>query len=90
MIGYEVVAAAIRRPAEVIGNGRDTPENPVEKQSRRRQQATGGESVIPMDAETERCLRLSGYTWNSVLPEGQALAVRKTANLHTGGTLEDD
>lgn len=89
VIGYEVVAAAIRRPAEVIGNGRDTLKTLVEKQSRRRQQATGGESVIPMDAETERCLRLSGYTWDSVLPEGQALAVRKTANLHTGGTLED-
>src|SRR3989338_8267661 len=27
--------------------------------------------------------------YDSVLPAGQRLAVRKTANLHTGGSLED-
>ncbi|MCB0360078.1 MAG: hypothetical protein KDD44_10590, partial [Bdellovibrionales bacterium] len=27
--------------------------------------------------------------WSSVLPAGEELAVRKTANLHTGGTIHD-
>lgn len=57
--------------------------------SRRRQAATGGESRIPLDAETQRTLHDAGYDYSSVLPAGTRLAVRKTANLHTGGTLED-
>src|SRR5690606_25228509 len=50
---------------------------------------TFGESRIPLDAETERCVRLSGHAMDDVLAEGAQLAVRKTANLHTGGTLHD-
>lgn len=42
-----------------------------------------------MDEETERAIRSAGYEWDSVLPTGTHLAVRKTANLHTGGILED-
>ena len=89
VIGYEVVAAAVRRPAEVIGDGRHSIRELIEAQSRRRQAATGGESRIPLDEETQRCLRDAGFELDSVLPQGERLAVRRTANLHTGGTLED-
>ncbi|WP_372822282.1 N-acetylglutaminylglutamine synthetase [Pseudomonas parafulva] len=89
VIGFEVVAAAIRHPAAVIGDGKHTIKALIEAQSRRRQAATGGESRIPMDEETERTLRASGLGFEDVLPAGQRLAVRRTANLHTGGTLED-
>lgn len=89
VIGYEVVAAAIRRPAEIVGDGRNTARTLIEKQSRRRAAATGGESNIPLDEETLRCLQLQGLDWDSVIDEGRTVAVRKTANLHTGGTLID-
>ncbi|HKS12097.1 MAG TPA: N-acetylglutaminylglutamine synthetase [Pseudomonas sp.] len=89
VIGYEVVAAAIRHPAEVIGDGVHDIKTLIEAQSRRRQAATGGESRIPMDEETQRTLRGAGLDYDSVLPSGQRLAVRRTANLHTGGILED-
>ncbi len=89
VINYEVVAAAVRKPAEVIGTGRHTVRELIEKQSRRRAAATGGESRIPLDAETERCISSAGWTMESVLPAGQVLPVRKTANLHTGGTIHD-
>ena len=89
VIGEEVVAAAVRRPAQIVGNGRDPVKDLIEKQSRRRKAATGGESRIPIDRETERCVSESGYTMDSVLPENERLAVRKTANLHTGGTIHD-
>lgn len=89
VINYEVVAAALRQPAEVLGNGRDTLRVLVKKQSRRRAASTGGESRIPLDDETLRCIRQAGYDWESVLPAGEVLRVRKTANLHTGGTLVD-
>lgn len=89
VIGYEVVAAAIRRPAEVVGDGSHTIRQLIETQSRRRQAATGGESRIPLDEETQRCLTDAGFDYDSVLPRGDHLAVRRTANLHTGGTLDD-
>lgn len=89
VIGFEVVAAAIRRPAEVIGDGLHSIGDLIDAQSRRRQAATAGESRIPKDAETLRTLQSAGFDYDSVLPTGQRLAVRKTANLHTGGSLED-
>src|SRR3546814_17779502 len=56
VIAYKLVAAAIRRRAEVGGNGRDSVKALIERQSRRRSAATGGESTIPLDPETERCV----------------------------------
>jgi GNAT-family acetyltransferase (TIGR03103 family) len=89
VIGEEVVAAAVRRPPMVVGTGRDKVETLVNKQSRRRAAATGGESKIPLDRETVRCVEEAGYAMEAVLPEGKHLRVRKTANLHTGGTIHD-
>src|SRR5690606_38987802 len=56
LIDYEVVAAAGRKPAAVIGNGRHSVREMVEKQSRRREAATGGECSIPLDDETKRAV----------------------------------
>jgi len=89
VIDFEVVAAAIRRPAHVVGTGSHTINELIQIQSRRRRAATGGESSIPMDDETERCVRMAGYNMDDVLPEHETLIVRKTANLHTGGTIHD-
>src|SRR5690606_369878 len=89
LIDYEVVAAAVRKPAAVIGNGRHSVRELIEKQSRRREAATGGESSIPLDDETKRAVARRGYSLDDVLPEGVELEVRATANLHTGGTLHD-
>jgi GNAT-family acetyltransferase (TIGR03103 family) len=89
VIDYAVVAAAVRKPATIIGNGRSTVSELIDTQSRRRASATGGESRIPIDEETERCVKQAGYDFESVLPAGTGMAVRKTANLHTGGTIHD-
>lgn len=89
VIGYKVVAAAIRRPAEIIGNGESTIARLIERQSARRAAATGGESKIPVDEETVRCLAEQGLTMESVPENGKQITVRKTANLHTGGTIHD-
>lgn len=89
VIDCEVVAAAVRRPAAVVGTGRHTLRELIAKQSRRRAAATGGESRIPVDEETERCVRDAGYGLDDVLPLNETLQVRKTANLHTGGTIHD-
>jgi GNAT-family acetyltransferase (TIGR03103 family) len=89
VIGEEVVAAAVREPAQIVGNGKDSVRTLIEKQSRRRAAATAGESRIPLDRETERCVSETGYDLDSILPESERLVVRKTANLHTGGTIHD-
>ncbi|MEQ8967712.1 MAG: N-acetylglutaminylglutamine synthetase [Azospirillaceae bacterium] len=89
VIGDEVVAAAMRKPAEVVGDGRATVRELIDRHSRRRAKATGGESHIPLDGETERCVAAYGYGLDDVPAEGEALVVRKTANLHTGGTIHD-
>ncbi|HEY5701584.1 MAG TPA: N-acetylglutaminylglutamine synthetase, partial [Gammaproteobacteria bacterium] len=89
VIGFEMVAAAVRRPPQVVGDGRHSVSDLIEKQSRRRQAATGGESVIPLDEETRRCVRDTGFAFDDVPDPGVVLTVRKTANLHTGGTIHD-
>lgn len=89
VINYRVVAAAVRKPAQITGNGKDTIKNLIKKQSRRRAAATRGESRIPLDSETERRVKKHGYSMDDVLPYGETIAVRDTANLHTGGTIHD-
>jgi len=89
VIGGQVVAGAVRRPARITGDGQSSVRALIEAQSRRRRAATGGESAIPLDEETERCLAQEELSMDSVLPEGKAVAVRRTANLHTGGTIHD-
>jgi GNAT-family acetyltransferase (TIGR03103 family) len=89
VINYRVVAAAVRRPALVVGDGRKTIKELIALQSRRRSAATKGESKIPLDAETHRTLQEAGYQAEDILPADTELKVRKTANLHTGGTIHD-
>ena len=89
VIDDKVVAAALRLPAKVIGDGKKTVRQLIETQSRRRAAATGGESTIPIDAETERCVIEAGLGMDDRLERGREVTVRKTANLHTGGTIVD-
>ncbi len=89
VIDHRVVAAAVRRPPTVTGTGTHTSRSLFEAQSRRRAAATGGESHVPIDEETERCVRAAGSSLDDVLPAGVTITVRKAANLHTGGTIHD-
>ncbi|WP_187972231.1 N-acetylglutaminylglutamine synthetase [Aquibium microcysteis] len=89
VIDYKLVAAAIRRPPCVIGDGEHDLRTLIERQSRRRAAATGGESTIPVDADTGRCLAGQGLSLDTVLEAGREIVVRKTANLHTGGSIHD-
>ena len=89
VIAGEVVAAAVRRPATVVGTGRHTIEELIRTTSRRRAATTGGESEIPLDEATRRTVAAAGLALDDVLEEGRELQVRRTANLHTGGTIHD-
>ena len=89
VIDHQVVAAAVRRPATVVGDGERTVRQLIEDRSARRQAATGGESTIPVDEVTEATVRAHGHTLDDVLGPDEVLRVRRTANLHTGGTIHD-
>lgn len=89
VIDYKLVAAALRRPPQIVGDGRRSIAELIGAQSRRRAAATDGESTIPVDDETARCLAAQGFGLDDVPDEGAEILVRKTANLHTGGSIHD-
>src|SRR5690606_35756708 len=89
VIDNKLAAAAIRKPPQGVGAGSSPIRVPIENPSRRRAAATGGESTVVIDDETVRCLAAAGHDLDTVLPAGEEVLVRKTANLHTGGTIHD-
>ena len=89
VIDNRVVAAALRRPPEVVGTGGHTVRELIERLSRRRSDQTDGEAAIPIDEVTAAVVAAAGHDLDEVLAPGERLRVRDTANLHTGGTLHD-
>jgi GNAT-family acetyltransferase (TIGR03103 family) len=89
VIGGEIVAAALRRPPTVVGDGRSTVTALVAALERQRKAETDGAASIPIDAATRSVAADAGWSLDDVLPAGEALAVRRTANVHTGGTIDD-
>ncbi|TAM63328.1 N-acetylglutaminylglutamine synthetase [Mycobacterium sp.] len=89
VIDGRVVAAALRMPPEIIGTGEHSVRDLIAAESRRRSAATGGESRIPLDDLTESTVAEAGWDLDDVLPQGTRLRVRRTANLHQGGTIHD-
>jgi GNAT-family acetyltransferase (TIGR03103 family) len=89
VIDFKVVAAAIKKPPVIVGNGENTILQLVEKQSRRRKQATQGEDTIPVDKEFSKTVEDAGYKLDDILPKGKELQVRNTTKQRYGGTFHD-
>ncbi len=92
VIGGKLVAVAKRVPGHVVGDGRHTIEELVEIVNSDPRRGIGHEKVltrIQFDLQAERLMEHKGYTRQSVLPEGEILYLRSTANLSTGGTAID-
>ncbi|MGV6829187.1 MAG: cyanophycin synthetase [Flavobacteriales bacterium] len=92
VINNQLVAAAIRTPAHVIGNGKSTVQELIDEVNSDPRRGYGHEKVLTQITTNELTLTLikdAGYTLDSVLPEGERLVLKDTANLSTGGTAED-
>jgi GNAT-family acetyltransferase (TIGR03103 family) len=89
VIDGEVVAASVRRPPAVVGEGSRTVRALVEVRNERRTAELGPGMVTPLDGITEACVRAAGHDLDDVLDDGVELQVRRTANLHSGGTIHD-
>jgi D-alanine-D-alanine ligase-like ATP-grasp enzyme len=72
-----------------VGDGVRNLETLIRARSDQRASETSGEARIPLDRETERCVREAGYELSSVPHAGVRVVVRKAANVHTGGTIHD-
>ena len=92
VINGKMVAVAHRVPAHVIGNGKDTLQALIDRENENPLRGYGHENVlteITVDHQTERLIEDAGYTLKSVLPKGEMLTLKTTANLSTGGTAVD-
>jgi GNAT-family acetyltransferase (TIGR03103 family) len=89
VIDHAVVAAAIRRPATIVGDGHSTIRELIEASDAVIRMRSNGELRLPLDEHTEDTIQAAGHTLDDVLDRGVGLAVRRTANLHTGGTMHD-
>jgi D-alanine-D-alanine ligase-like ATP-grasp enzyme len=89
VINGSVVAAAVRRPATVTGDGNSTVAELVDQVAQRRRKETGRAGHITLDDGVVRMVRNAGWDLDSVLPPSRDLVVSPTANVHNGGTIED-
>ncbi len=92
VVNGQVVAVAERVPANVVGNGRSTVEQLIEEVNRDPQRGDGHDNVltrITIDKLSLDLLQKQGYAMDSVLPAGERVFLRATANLSTGGIAVD-
>lgn len=92
VVGGELVAVAKRVPGHVVGDAEHTVAELVELVNRDPRRGIGHEKVltrIELDDEAERMLARKGLTEASVPKAGEAVYLRGTGNLSTGGTSID-
>lgn len=92
VVNNRLIAVAERRPAHVIGDGKSTIQELIDKENEDPRRGYGHENVltlIDVDGQTMRCIHKGGYDLDSVLPEGEKLDLKTTANISTGGTAID-
>ncbi len=92
VINYKLVAAAKRTPAHIIGNGENTILELIDHVNSDPRRGYGHEKVltrIKVDTMAENLINRAGYSPQDVLPKGEILYLKDTANLSTGGTATD-
>ena len=92
VVNYKFVAAAIRKPAAVMGDGKLTIQQLIDKTNEDPRRGYGHEKTltqIKVDDFTMDILNKKGLSLESVLPKGEELLLKPTANLSTGGTATD-
>lgn len=92
VVGGQVVAVAERVPARVIGDGRSNIAALIEQVNADPRRGDGHEQVmtrIKVDGALINLLAAKGMTLEAVPQTGEAVYLRDTANLSTGGTAVD-
>ncbi len=92
VIGDKMIAASLREPAQVVGDGVSTVAQlvaAVNRDPRRAESHAGVLSPIPLDPISLAVLASQGLALDSILDKGTKVLIRKNANLSTGGTAKD-
>ena len=92
VVGNQLVAAARREPAQVVGDGKSTVRELVDEVNRDPLRSDGHATVlskIKLDSTAIAVLSEQGFTIDSVVPAGVKVLIRRNANLSTGGTATD-
>lgn len=92
VINNVLVAAALRSPAHVIGDGKSTIQELIDEVNKDPRRGFGHENVLTQITVNELTLGIiksNGYTLDTVIKKDERLVLKDTANLSTGGTAED-
>jgi cyanophycin synthetase len=92
VIDHKMVAAALRDPANVKGDGVSTIQQLIDNENMDPRRGYGHEKVltlITIDRDTLDLLEKKGYTLDTIPAKGEKVFVKSTANLSTGGTSID-
>lgn len=92
IINHRFIAAALREPAHVIGDGTSNIQQLIDLENKNPLRGYGHENVlteISVDKETFDQLAKCNYTLDTILKKGEQCYLKGTANLSTGGTSTD-
>ncbi|HET6244890.1 MAG: cyanophycin synthetase [Bacteroidetes bacterium] len=92
VINYKLVAAAKRTPAHVVGDGKSTIQTLIDvtnSDPRRGYAHEKSLTAIKIESMSLNILKEKEFSLDSILPNGEILYLKSTANLSTGGTATD-
>lgn len=92
VVNQKFVAAARRMPGRITGDGTCTVRELVEQVNSDPRRGVGRYSLLKkllLDDEATDCLAAHGLSIDSIPPTGQVIALRRIANISSGGTADD-
>jgi cyanophycin synthetase len=92
VVNNKFVAAALRTPAYVKGDGIHSIQELIDRENRDPRRGAGHDNIlteIKADEVTLELLKKKGYTLDTVVPKNEEVTLKPTANLSTGGTATD-
>ena len=92
VIDSKFICAALRTPASVVGDGKNTIQYLIDEVNKDKRRGFGHEKVltqITVDHSTMKMLEDIGYTLETIPNKDELVLLKTTANLSTGGTSTD-
>ena len=91
VVGDEVVASAMRIPANIVGDGKSTIKELIEQKNslRRKSKGPSNRSIINEDEELKNTLKEKNLTLDFIPSKKELIFIKKKANVSSGGESID-